>query len=1559
MAETIDSLEIEISAKATKANNALDKLVTKLETLSSSLGRLNTGNLTNLASGVDSLSKAMQGMQNVKKADYNRIAKGIEKIASVNSGNLTNVSNALSPLATSLQALSSVNFDNRNLNNIINSITRLANSNVGNVQGLGQLGTELKALIDNIASAGSVERTTSSLVNGIARLANAGGNTMLTANALPMLSNSLRNLITNLSSAPQVSSEITALTTAIAKLASAGSKTKVTAQNLDELSKKLINFIGALQNAPQVSANTISLVNAIANLANAGSSANKAFNSISTFGNKGFSAVKSLANGFKSLIPNINSATKSSKGFVSQIGMFYAKCFLVIRAFKQLGKAITSASDYIEEFNYFNVAITKIADENKKNYKQYGYDDAESYAESFKTRLTELTGKMSGFKIDKNGELSDSGMQNLGLDVKEIMNFESRVAQITNSVGMLGEASVSASKALTMLSGDLSSLTNTNLQQVMDNLSSGMTGMTAAVKKYGMDISVASLRQYALDLGIQKNLSSMTQAEKMYLRVIAMLDQSKVAWGDLANTINQPANQFRMLKNNIKATGMMIGKLFMPMVSAVLPYLNAMTMAIKDLVQWIGDLFGIKWDNNNIAAPDNSGWDNLEEDVNDTAGAIDKATDAQKKFNKQLMGFDELNNISKNEKDSADGNKENGNGEDVSGVLSDALINAVEEYEKRWNKAFDGMTSKADELKQKIEEVFKVDWKTGDFTDVGATLGTWIKDGLDNIPWETLNEGFEKVGKSIGTAINGFVKVEGLGETIGKSVANGVDTFIKGINSFFVATDFDAIGKFIASGVNGSIKTDLFKDTGSLLGNKLNAVFKTLDGFSKELKWDKMGETIVTSLNSFFDTFDVGKAGLSVGNFVHGITATIYTTVSDVETWSKLGKKIGDGINGFFESMNVINSKTGMNGWQELGKSISETITGMATSISTALESVKWIEVGNAIGDFISSIEWGKVAWDFALMANEAFGAICEAIAGIVEKAPLESAIVGLFVGLKLLGVDKNIGSSLTTTLSGSNLKLGKVVLGLSLGLATFKFMDSKSEVESLVAAPLTAFLATFTLTGSKTLGLKIAAVTFAWDAGLNVGKKLGEWLFGTDSDWSFSDYSLAEWASGAVDATNDITVKMNLKKGEGWHDKVLEDWKKVKDETATKTLETRKGEFVNDYEKRWEMLHSENIVKTLMTEKHHSIDDNSVPWHNYKNEIALKTLKASDDGSLKSNESLWGKFTDKVVTKILSVKKDEQNSIDTLKTPWHDYSDGYATKTLSAKRDAEDTLKKMLDPWNKFDTYTAIKTLTVEKDKKSSVTTLLEPWNKFSSGTATKTLTVEKDKKNTVTTLLEPWKNFKSGEVTKTLTVEKDKNNTIAKFKTPWDNYYSKTVTKTLEAKKGNNFDKNKKSWDKFTSKKIKLDIMTDLVKAAIKNVVNWINTYIIDNLNKLQFKIGNEKIGINIPNIKVPRGFEKGGYPKMADLFYANENGKPEMIGRIGNRTAVANNDQIVSAVSDGVFNALAPVLTSVANAISNSNSNGTPLYVEGLSDGDIVRITTDANNSHKKRYGTPLYT
>lgn len=99
-------------------------------------------------------------------------------------------------------------------------------------------------------------------------------------------------------------------------------------------------------------------------------------------------------------------------------------------------------------------------------------------------------------------------------------------------------------------------------------------------------------------------------------------------------------------------------------------------------------------------------------------------------------------------------------------------------------------------------------------------------------------------------------------------------------------------------------------------------------------------------------------------------------------------------------------------------------------------------------------------------------------------------------------------------------------------------------------------------------------------------------------------------------------------------------------------------------------------------------------------------------------------------------------------------------------------------------------------------------------------------------------------------------------------------------------------------------------------------------------------------------------GGLPNMGQMFVAREAG-PELVGTIGGHTAVVNNNQIVASVSDGVFNALAPVLTHMVNAINSMNSgSGQPLYVEGVSDGDIVKITTDANNVYKKTHGKPLY-
>ena len=177
-----------------------------------------------------------------------------------------------------------------------------------------------------------------------------------------------------------------------------------------------------------------------------------------------------------------------------------------------------------------------------------------------------------------------------------------------------GEASVATSKALSMLAGDMSSFRNLDMSTVMNNFSSGLIGQSRALYKYGIDITNATLATYAHELGIKKDISAMTQSEKMQLRMIAILDQSKVAWGDLAKTINSPANQLRLLNNNFRALARTVGNIFLPVVAKVLPYINGLVIAIRRLFEWTASMLGIKLDD--VIGNSGGGYSNAFEESN-------------------------------------------------------------------------------------------------------------------------------------------------------------------------------------------------------------------------------------------------------------------------------------------------------------------------------------------------------------------------------------------------------------------------------------------------------------------------------------------------------------------------------------------------------------------------------------------------------------------------------------------------------------------------------------------------------------------------------------------------------------------------------------------------------------------------------------------------------------------------------------------------------------------------------------------------------------------------------
>lgn len=817
---------------------------------------------------------------------------------------------------------------------------------------------------------------------------------------------------------------------------------------LDTLQKKIRIDTGGF-NLNRVAETTRKFSNAAANLRR---TTNNVFR---TSGSGASSFMTSL----KQSIPLINKTSKSTDTLIGKLGRLYVTYYSLRRIGRIFSGIVNSASDYIEEFNYFNVSISKIAKESQGDYKKYGYDSAEEYAKSFKTRLTELTTKMSGFKIGENGELfTSANIKSLGLDVTEITNFESRIAQMTNSVGMIGEASIAASKGLTMLSGDLSSLANVPLGQVMNNLSSGLAGASMAVKKYGIDISVATLKEQAASLGIEKSVLKMSQAEKEYLRVITMINQSKVAWGDLANTINQPANQFRMLKNNLKQISLLIGNMFMPMIQKVMPYINAMAIAVKDLIQWISDLFGLKWKNTAQALPDtgefDSSYDDLISDAEDAADATDKAADAQKKYNKQLQSFDELNNLTTTKnKDKDKDNDKDGADADVSGVLSDALIRAVEDYEKRWKKAFESMENSAANLAKTIEDLFKRAWDTGDGTEIGEAIATTLNKAITwvNEHTDKFSEGLDKIASILGTSLNGAIeKFDFPG--LGKAVGNSIKAALGAEEKFFDTVDWTTLGSNLATSLNTAIETGVLQQSFSTMASKIKAAIETAFGAITTFKFKSFGTAVGEGINDFFAKMnevnkktgkngweelaisfsegvkgaleaaiatvttihweDIGQAiatlisnmdtdgiGWNLGKLANSLATAFYVLVSKRETWKLLGEKIAGGINGFLEGMNEIDPETKLNGWQALGKSISDTFLGFGDMIITALDGVHWQEVGEAIATFIENIKWKDVIWKLGEVVKSFAEALKEILNGAGVPKPLANLIVNVGIG--------------------------------------------------------------------------------------------------------------------------------------------------------------------------------------------------------------------------------------------------------------------------------------------------------------------------------------------------------------------------------------------------------------------------------------------------------------------------------------------------------------------------------------------------------------------------------
>lgn len=650
--------------------------------------------------------------------------------------------------------------------------------------------TELKTSISGSTT------TLFKVAAGISQIKNAVNNmnTGDFANKMNRISSSLSNLkakTDGLKISASIGNQLAAINQAITNLPDTpGEKLRNLASGLQPLSElgrsNMTSFINQLKKLPEViqeleKADIDKFTQQMEDLASAMKPFADEMNKVS-YGFSAFpSRIQRLITSTEQYNGTVKRATTSTNAWNSALkAISFAAIYRA--AAKLLGIAIAKSSQYTEDLNLFTVSMGKYAEE------------AYNYAQ----------------------KVSDV----MGIDPAEWMRNQGVFNTIITGFGVAGDKAAFMSKNLTQLGYDLASFYNIDFESAMQKVQSGISGELEPLRRLGYDLSVARLEQERLNLGIDKSVSSMTQAEKSQLRYYAMMTQVTQVQGDMARTLENPANMLRVLRAELEQAARAVGNIFIPILTKVLPIAIAVASALQEIIAAIAALFGVT-----VKSPK---WGDAIGSASAGSGAIadnmDSAAGSAKELKRYLAGFDELNVLpDQNQGGSGSGAGVGGGdlGLDLPGY--DFLKNAVTTQIDEWKKKLEPLVSFVkDNLKEILGLIATIGiallaWKlSNDFLNGIMALKTLGKNGL-SIPL-TIAAGviltaasfsieFRAIKDAIEDKLNSFnfgeIILSGLGGTVGAGVIG------KGIGQLiFKAFKGSAVAKAITAG-GGTISTGL------------------------------------------------------------------------------------------------------------------------------------------------------------------------------------------------------------------------------------------------------------------------------------------------------------------------------------------------------------------------------------------------------------------------------------------------------------------------------------------------------------------------------------------------------------------------------------------------------------------------------------------------------------------------------------------------------------------------------------------------------------------------------
>ena len=338
---------------------------------------------------------------------------------------------------------------------------------------------------------------------------------------------------------------------------------------------------------------------------------------------------------------------------------------------------------------------------------------------------------------------------------------------------------------------------------------------------------------------------------------------------NLAQYSDNTNGSFSMLMSSLTRLKNALATAFAPILNVAAPMLNLLIQKVTEAVTALGQLFASLTGQSGFVAAKRVNQD-YAKSLNSNADSAKKANKENKKLQNTLFGFDQINKLN-----------DNSDGDDTADTSTGGGLTPADMFESV------PLDSKITDFAKKLKDA----WKNADFTEIGQIVGTKLNDALNQISWGPIQETAQKVGKSIGTFISGFVEVPDLGTNIGKTIAGAVNTGVGGINAFLDNTRWDSVGKFIGDGLNGAVDTIDWPGIGHLYAQKWNAIFTTIGESARTFKWSDFGKNLAAGVNQTIADFDWAGNGARIGDLAKGLLDTISTFLEQTD-WRKLGESI-------------------------------------------------------------------------------------------------------------------------------------------------------------------------------------------------------------------------------------------------------------------------------------------------------------------------------------------------------------------------------------------------------------------------------------------------------------------------------------------------------------------------------------------------------------------------------------------------------------------------------------------------------------------------------------------